>query len=253
MKLKDGARGSSAVVVLIDAHAAVIDRCDGSTLTRIHKLSAMHPHGTSDHMGNVPSVPFHTGTHGETATEAAERAAATVERHFIHRVAPMVADAAGANEWIVVGGNPSIAADLQLELARSHGLDPLVADNINHAMSADTLVERVNAVVNAERQAHDIDTVRTLLERTGAHTTGVAGPVAALDAATTGAAAIALVTPQFRSQHPADYNRIAAAVEAHAGRVETVSGEAAVLLDEQAGGVGALLRYATHAIKSEEG
>ena len=58
-------RTATAVVVLVDAHSAVIARCADGVLTRVRSVSAPRPHGASDHMGDWPRNSFHPGTRGK--------------------------------------------------------------------------------------------------------------------------------------------------------------------------------------------
>lgn len=240
------ARNTSAVVTLVDAHSAIIDRCADGTLTRIHSIRASRPHGVSDHMGDAPRQSSHPGTRGERPADAAQRARSTERHRFIGEVAPVVAASAPADEWIVIGGNRLLAAALQVALARSHGRTAIVVDGLHRGLHADSIVARVTAAADAHLAAQDLADVRTLLERTGAHTAGVVGPIATLDAAELGAAEVVLMSRRYLEQHADDVAQLVAAAAARGGRVEIVADEAARLLDARAAGVGALLRFALH-------
>jgi hypothetical protein len=78
---------------------------------------------------------------------------------------------------------------------------------------------------------------------------GVVGPIAVLDAAERGAAEIVFWSPAYIRQNPGAAAQLHAAVIAHHGEVVEVAGLAAELIDERAGGVGALLRYSMHAVR----
>ena len=239
-------RTRSALVILIDAHAAIIDRCDDGALTRIRSVSMAEPHGTSDHMGDAPRQTYHSGTRGETAGEAAQRARTVARRRFIAHVTPIVAGSASPGELIVLGGSRLFTRALQHALTTLHAQDAVLADGLHRAQSAEAIVARVTTAVNEHLATRDLADVRALLERTGAHTTGVVGPMAALDAAEHGAADVVLMTPRYREEHTADAARLVVATRAQGGRVDTVSDGAAALLDAHGGGVGTLLRYALH-------
>ena len=246
-------RTATAVVVLVDAHSAVIARCADGVLTRVRSVSAPRPHGASDHMGDWPRNSFHPGTRGETATDAAQRARASARREFVHRLAPIIAHATAATELIVVGGSRLVANALGDALAGSQGRRAIVTDNLHRVLSSEEVVARVTATVGAYLAKQDLADVRTLLERTGAHTTGVVGPMASLDAAEHGAVDGVLMTQRYQSQRADEAERIISATRAQNGRVVVVGGRAADLLDAHAGGVGALLRFALHKIPAEVG
>jgi hypothetical protein len=197
-------------------------------------------------MGDAPRPTYHSGTRGETAGDAAQRARTATRRRFIARVTPIVAAAAAPGEVIVLGGSRPFTIALQHSLATLHAQDALVAAGLHRAQSAEAIIERVTKVMDEHLAARDLADVRALLERTGAHTTGVVGPIAALDAAEHGAADLVLMTPDYQEQHPAEAARIVDATRAQGGRVDTVSRGAAALLDAHAGGVGTLLRYSLH-------
>lgn len=239
-------RPTTVVMALIDAHCAIIDRCAGGMLTRLHFIRAATPHGASDHMGDAPRLSYHPGRRGETAADAAQRARTTARRQFINEVAPIIAGAAAPTEWIILGGNRLFTSALLQALAKSHAGAAIVADNLHRSLRGDTIIARVAAAVDAHLAAQDLADVATLLERTGAHTTGVVGPVASLDAAEHGAVNVVYISPRYRAQQPDDVARLVAATRARGGRVETPTEGAARILDEQAGGVGALLRFALH-------
>ena len=253
MKPARSSRATTAVVTLIDAHFAIIDRCADGTLTRLHFFRAATPHGASDHMGDAPQQSYHPGTRGETAADAAQRARTAARRRFIHEVAPIIAAAAAPAEWIVIGGNRLFTSALQHALAKSHARAAIVADHLHRALPADTIVARVAAAVDAHLAAQDLADVQTLLERTGAHTTGVVGPIASLDAAEHGAVDTVLMSPRYRDEHREDVAHLIAATAASGGRVETLTEKAASILDAQAGGVGALLRFALHKMPATAG
>ena len=85
---------------------------------------------------------------------------------------------------------------------------------LHRAQSAEAIVERVTDAVDERLAARDLADVRALLEHTGAHTTGVVGPVAALDAAEHGAADLVLMTPRYR-QSTLPKRRVSSPPRAH--------------------------------------
>ena len=243
-----GSRDRTAVVILIDAHEAIIDRCRGGTLARMQCIPAPRPYGTPAHMGDAPRRFYHPGTRGETAAEAAQRSHNAMQARFVGEVAPVVSAAAGPGEWIVIGGNRHLAAALCRGLPGGREPAAIVVGGLHRMLDAETLVARVHAAVDAHLAARDLADVRTLLERTGAHATGVVGPLASLDAAEHGAVDVLLVSPTYRARYPEEATRLAVATTTHGGRVETVEAPAAAVLDARAGGVGALLRFTPHRV-----
>ena len=242
---------TTAVVILIDAHTAIIDRCAGGTLTRIRSILAPRAHAASDHMGDAPRQSYHPGTRGETAAEAAQRARTTARSQIVSEAARIVVAVAERAECIVIGGNRQCAAALHRSLMSANVRSLIVAHDLHRALDAPAIVARVTAAVHAHVAAQDLADVEKLLERTGAHTTGVVGPVASLDSAERGAVDVVFVSPKYREEHPDDVARLVSVAGAHRGRVETIAPEAAALLDAQAGGVGALLRFAPYRMRGD--
>jgi stalled ribosome rescue protein Dom34 len=246
-------RSNEAVVVLVDARNAIIARCAGGLLTRIHSVRAPRTEGTSDHMGDTPRQSYHPGTRGETATDAAQRARAAARREFISDLSPIVAHSAAPTELIVVGGNRLFANALSESLAKSHGREAIVANHLHRALAAEEIVDLVTTAIAGYLAERDLSDVQMLLERTGAHTTGVVGPIATLDAAEHGAVDVVFMTRDYQLKHAAEAERIASATRAQNGSVIAVTDRAGDILDAQAGGVGALLRFALHKIPADLG
>ena len=235
-----------AIVTVIDAHSAVMNRYTGETLVHIRTIVAPATIGTSDHMGDSPRLTYHSGTRGETASAAKQRASAGALRDFVTHVSHAVAEAAATAEWIVIGGTDRDVRELEKALVKCRVSQPVVRAALHRGLAVKSVLARVAAAIAAERDVRELKDVETLLERTGAHTTGVVGAVASMDVAERGAAGAIFMTPRFQHEHPHIAQRLIGIATAHRGRVVTVANAGAELLDAQGGGVGALLRYAPY-------
>lgn len=251
MRDRDPSESRGTIVVLIDRKAAVIDRLEGAALNRVASIEARPLMGHSDHMGDAPRLNFHSGTRGETIRDARARERERVRQEIAGRVTPLVADAASHDEWIVVGGNKEMVDLLHRTLATPLQARVILASGVRRTSRADTIVSRATAAIEARRSEDALIEVRRLLEATGAHTTGVTGPVATLDAVEHGAAEVVFLTSAYAAKRPDDAERLAAAARAHGGRFAVISSSAGQLLDEKGGGVGALLRFALHAMPTQ--
>ena len=251
MRDRDPSESRGTIVVLIDRKAAVIDRLEGAALTRVTTIEARPLTGHSDHMGDAPRLNFHSGTRGETIRDARAREREHVRQEIAGRVTPLVSDAASHDEWIVIGGNKEMVGLLRRTLSTPLQARVVLASGVRRTSRADTIVGRATAAVEARRADDALVEVRRLLEATGAHTTGVTGPVATLDAVERGAAEVVLLTSAFAAKRPDDAERLEAAARAHGGRFAVISSTAGQMLDDKAGGVGALLRFALHAMPRE--
>jgi len=235
------------LIVMIDGHAAIVDRLSDGRLTRQFVIEGEVAHGEADHMGDAPAQHQHAGTRGRTASEAADIARQTVRRRLVAEALARVVASAPSAGWIVVGGTSALATRLHRALPDHLRARAVVGRGLQPRLPATEIVERTTAAVRALRRSVDAAAVQSLLERSGAHTTGVVGAMAALDAAEHGAVDTLYVTPAFVDRYAADAARAAECALDHGGRVHQVDGDAASRLDAEAGGIGAALRYALHA------
>ena len=246
-------RSAASIVVLIDGNSAVIDRCSDGKLSRVDKITPRRVRGESDHMGDAPRERFHSGTRGETIRDTRNHAREVGRRQFAAEVAPRAADAATLGEWIVIGGNALHAHALRDAFPPSLLPRTIVLSGVSRTASAEELIERVGAAVAARSASIDLEDVKRLIELAGAHTSGVLGAVATLDAAEHGAVDVALMTGAFAERNAEQARQLLAATTAERGRIEFVSGAAAELLEKSGGGVGALLRFSLHAMPRPAG
>lgn len=237
----------SFVIVVIDGRGAIVDRCEDGRLARLHTLDITPRHGDADHMGDAPVPHYHAGTRGTTASAAAQAARRAACQRLIRAALPLVASSAHGDEWILIGGRLDLVNALSQTVPAHVAARVILVRNLRRKLSAAEIVRRSVAAVEASQRATNAEAVQALLERTGAHTTGVVGIMATLDAIEHGAAEVVYVTDSFVAHHARDARQAIEGVGAQGGRVEYVDGEPGMHLDADAGGIGATLRFALHA------
>ena len=235
------------LIVVMDGRGVVVDQCLNGKLKRLHTLRAARARGDADHMGDAPRPRYHSGTRGTTASAARQIAQHSAQRRLIREALSFVVAAAGRNEWIVVGGTPAMAWELRKDLPPHLFPHAVVAPHLQRRLPAVEIVRRSSAATEPLRAASEAAAVHGLLERTGAHTSGVVGIVPTLDAIDHGAADILFLTPSFVTTHASDAAHAIERTLARRGRIARIEGEAAVRLDVEGGGIGAALRFPLHA------
>ena len=234
------------LLVVIDGQGAVIDRHGAGQLSRLHTVATPVRRGETAHMGDAPRQRCHSGTRGSTTSGERQRARRTIYRRLVDQARSLVVASARGGEWIVIGGTPPLVHRLRAALPRHMIARGVVVPHLHRRLQSAELLDRCRAAIRSARAAADAAAIAALLERTGAHTTGVVGLIATLDAIEHGAADVVFVTSQFATAHPADVTRAAGAARAERGRIVLVDGEAAARLDAEGGGIGAALRFALH-------
>ena len=232
-----------AIVALVDSRMARVHRYAHGALEEIETLRA-HAHvGPADHMGYPPRQGFHTGTRGTTGSDTSDRELRAATADMLRTLADRVATLAGSDGWILLAGIPEMVSDaisvmpirLERRVRRLEHLDI-------HATRAQ-IAEAAEAGAREARRECDLARVTDLLERYAAGGHGVAGFPLTLEALHEHAVEMLYFTGQFLEVHAAGAEVLVRAAFEQRVRPEYVSGPAATRLDDEAGGVGASLRF----------
>lgn len=235
------------IVALIDSRSGAVYEYLGGRLRPIATKHALRRGGAEDHMGKAPAPGFHSGTRGATQTERMQQARIVAMQRLTVLVAEVIAEAARENAWIVIGGARGATTTLRGELPAALRERSIVFTTLPRRARRDAIVKAAQRGADALRRERDRVAVDGLLERTGAHTTAVVGPLATLDALAHGAAAEVLMTPWFLQAHASEAEQAIERALGEGAAVAVVSDVAAATLDERGGGIGAQLRFALHA------
>lgn len=232
-----------AIVALVDSRMARIHRLAHGVLEEVETLRA-HAHvGPATHMGYPPRQGFHTGTRGSTGSDVSDRELRAATADMLRTLADRLTTLAGSDGWILVAGIPEVVGDamsampirLERRVRRLHNLDV-------HASRAQIAAAAESGAREARRE-YDLARVTDLLERHAAGGHGVAGLPLTLEALHEHAVEALYFTGEFLATHAAGAELLVRAAFEQRVRPEYVSGPAATRLDDEAGGVGASLRF----------
>lgn len=230
------------VVAVADARQAELYRYRLGTPDRVETIRAHHVVQETAHMGGSAREGFHVGTRGSTGRDAAQRSLLAGRDRMLTQAAARIADLAGADGWVVLGGIRRVATALahELETRAPHRVLILPWLDVHSAVSEIAKAARTGA--SALRDASDGDRIAEIAGEAAAHGLGVAGSVDTRWALEQRSVRELYVTLRFLEEHGADAEDAVRAALGQDASVEEVSGDAARELDE-AGGIAAALRF----------
>ena len=232
-----------ALVVLIDSRTAALHGYANGQLDPRGTFRTTPHGGDAPHMGDAAALGFHAGTRGLTKHDAAQRARLSATRRLLAETTRAVSEAADGDGWIIIGGSRELPAKLREQLPPRVRERTIVLPELRRRVSRAAIVEAAERGIDLLRWERDRALLDELLEHTGAHTNGVVGPVATLDAVQRGSAASVLLTPLFLTTHAENAERVLEGTLAEGGEVHLLDGAPADELDAHGGGVGAMLRF----------
>lgn len=232
-----------ALVVLIDSRTAAIHAYANGQIESRGTFRTTPHGGDAPHMGDAAPLGFHGGTRGVTKRDAAQRARLSATRRLLAEATHAVSEAADGDAWIVIGGSRELPAKLRDQLPPRVRERAIVLPELRRRVARAAIVDAAERGITLLRAERDRALLGELLEHTGAHTNGVVGLVATLDAVQRGSAASVLLTPLFLSTHADEAERVLEGTLAEGGDVHLLDGAPAEELDDHGGGVGATLRF----------
>lgn len=232
-----------AIVALVDSRMARIHRFAHGTLEEVETLRA-HAHvGPPQHMGAPPRQGFHTGTRGTAGSDATDRELRAATADMLRTLSDRLATLAGSDGWILVAGIPEVVSDAMS--AMPIRLEPRVrrVEHLDIHATRAQIAAAAEAGAREARREYDLARVTDLLERYAAGGHGMAGFPLTLEALHEHAVETVYFSGEFLSAHPGGAELLVRAAFDQHVRPEYVSGPAATRLDDEAGGVGASLRF----------
>lgn len=233
----------AVIVAVVDGISAHLYRYVAGTLTTIAKLD-VHPRGGhADHLGALPRAGFHPGTRGTSAADLAARGRVTARDRVVDATAARVAELAGHQGYVIVGGNAAAVHALWRALPAPLAARTLMLPELTAKASEAEIRELAATGLSQLRNADDLALVARVVENVGAHGAAVAGRSATLEALAAGRVHEVLLTERFVAEHTLDAERAVDLALDHATTVEIVAGSGASQLDRSAGGIAAQLRF----------
>ena len=237
------------IVLVADARKAQLYRYWLGQLTPLDTIRAHHVVESPSHMGASPRQGFHTGTHGETGRDAAQRALREGRDRMLAEAADRSAQFAGDEGWILLGGTRQVCARLSRHLAPVTPNRVLALKALDVHSSEAEIAEAARAGSSALRDTFDANRLADIFEMAGGAGLGVVGPVDTRHALDERSVRELYVTRQYLDEHPAEGEDAVRSALDQDATVEEVSGSVAERLD-RAGGVAAGLRFRPAAVEA---
>ncbi|MEW5915170.1 MAG: hypothetical protein AB1762_02140 [Gemmatimonadota bacterium] len=234
------------MVVVADARKARVFRYAARKLEHLDTVRARTVVEHPDHMSAPPRPGFHSGTHGTSGADQAQRELRDGTAHMLNEVVSELARNGKKAQWFVLGGIPSVAADLLSRLPAELATHAARAEHLDvHATKAQ-IIEAARQTASALRDARDLRLVNDAVACSESNGFGVTGSVDTKRVLNQARAREVYFTEAFLANNAAAAEEIVRLALGSRAFVEHVSGAAAARLDE-VGGVAARLRYTVEA------
>jgi len=229
--------------VLLDSRRARIFQYRDGELVEPESLRADTFIGDLTDVNISKRASTHTGTRGETGTDAAQRALEVTSERMRKRLIEVVSDLVGDKGLLIIGGTPEMVSAAGGSVPKK--LEGRVAErpSLHVEMSTAEVKEAVETAASELSQELQGRLVDQVVDQTRANGRGCLGREATEKALLERRVDTLLLARTFIDEHQdfADHC-VGTAFEQHAD-VEEVSGEADERLVEEGGGIGARLRY----------
>ena len=179
-----------------------------------------------------------------TGTEHAARRRRTAFDHLCALVGERLAELSAGGSWILIGGTPVWSRLAGESLPANLAKRTYVSTSLALDASLDQIATAAKHAGSALRSTRGSMMLETMLERAGAEGRAVRGVPATQRALRTGAVDLLMLSPAFLFTDADEAESSVHAALKQGSRVEVLSGEAAELLDREAGGIAGQLRYA---------
>jgi hypothetical protein len=240
----------AVILAVVDARSA---RSYRYALGALSPLEHFHAHAHADeptHMGSASRQHFHTGTRGETATDAIERARQHGTQRMLGELIEHIMNAAATDEWIVIGGMPMRAGMVLTMLPPMARQRAVVATGLSSVTAASTLRRAAREQARELRQRLDREIVDTAIAHAAERGRGSVGAESTRGALQINDVHMLLMSTRFMNDRPEVAEELARLALGGGATIEVVSPPGADRLD-RAGGVAAILRYVAPATSVE--
>ncbi|MBX6330625.1 MAG: hypothetical protein IRY91_02130 [Gemmatimonadaceae bacterium] len=233
-----------AIVAVVDSRSARLYRHTNGALEALETIRA-EPHvEPALHMGRPARPGYHSGTRGRTRAEARERDHRAGRARMMRTLSERMTALAGPGAWLLVGGTPTAVTEAVSALPDTVAHRTLALPTLLPRSRASTIAARAAEGAAVLREREDVAAVRGVLEHASANGRATAGLHRTRAALAAGAVSQLLVTARFLEERADDAEPLVRAAVAERAAIEVVSGEGGALLDAEAGGVAARLRFA---------
>ena len=231
------------VVAVADRRRVRLFGLEGSELVEGASLHADQDVGDLSDVGVSKAGSRRSGVRGETATDQAQRALDQGSDRLWKEAVEKIVEASGAEGFIVLGGTPEAVGRLEALLPDRvrDRTETATAMHMDQSLpEVQEMVEGAASVLNKRLQG---DLVAGVVDLARAGGKGVLGPERTVTALREMRVDTLLLSRNFLRDDPELADRAVGTALAQDAEVEEVSGPGAEVLDHEAGGMGARLRY----------
>jgi Bacterial archaeo-eukaryotic release factor family 10 len=236
-----------ALLAVVDREHARVYTLAASGLTPLEAIET-RPHGDSaTHMGTAPKPGFHTGTRGRTAHDASQRNDREAFQRHVSAVVGRLVALLDEEVPLVLGGASATVAHVAERLPAEFADRVVIAENILPTMEDPALLgparEAVAGLRGARHQRHALAWTRLAHADHNGTEHAAVGLEAVVHAASLDELDALLVSPALAAARPIEIEELIQRALVSGATVEIADPGAAVVLDTDAGGIAARLRF----------
>jgi len=231
------------VVVLLDSERARLFLYQDGAVRETDDLRADTFQGDLTDVGASKRGTTVTGQRGVTSTDAGQRYHAVASERMVKELAGLVVQRAGDRGFVVVGGTSEMEKWLRGALPKSLDGRVLVEPALELEMTAAEVREAVGASASELTNRWQLEQVQFFFDQSRAGLRGAMGYRETEKALEEMRVDTLLVSRNRAREDPSDTDRLIGIAFAGRAHVEEVSGAAGDLLDLEAEGIAARLRY----------
>lgn len=231
------------LTVLVDSRRARIFEYRSGALGEPENLNAETFLGDLTDINVSKRATSHSGVRGKTGTDAAQKFLEVGSERMLKKLAELVAERAGQEGLLVLGGTPEVVAALRSHLPNRLKDRTVEESSLRLEMSDPEVRDAVESAASRINQRMQRDLLNDVIDQARAGGKGSLGPDKVERALKEARVDTLLISRNFMHGSP-DYadHLVGAAFEQHA-EVEELSGEGAERLDMEGEGLAARLRY----------
>ena len=233
----------AVVVALVDSqHARLFLYRDGA-VQELEDLRADTFVGDLTDSGSSKRSAVHTGTRGETSTDAGQRLLEVASERMVKELVKEVMHNVGDHGFVVVGGTPEMSAWVRDALPKQLEGRVLIDPTFHIAMRDVEVRQAVGAAASELTKRWQVDEVTAVFNQARAHARGAMGYEETERALQEMRVDTLLVSRTRTRDQPEEADRLIGLAFAGAAHVEEVAGSAGERLDAEAEGIAARLRF----------
>jgi Bacterial archaeo-eukaryotic release factor family 10 len=241
--LRSLAETRPSIVVVVDSRAARVLRFEQGALEPLETFAVEVRSVEPVHMGEAPRPGFHHGVHGATGTDETMRREAAAFNRMLSELVHRVANLMSQDVWLVVGGMPVSVRHVVAAMPRGMNSRLQVVGGLTTTSSDASLANAAAGAIEELARRRDGVLVELVLDRARAGGRSASGWGQTRIALEERAASEVLLSRRLLERSLDRAETLARTAMDGGARVDVVTGEGALRLDRESGGVAAELRF----------